>query len=99
MMSRRRCAGCATRSAGVRCDVSEVPDKAGKTGRPSSERSGSEQSGPELARAAVEAAMAKHRGKPRRKYVSDSQSRRRGYTGPGPDPRDPQPFGVVLERL
>jgi predicted nucleic acid-binding Zn ribbon protein len=25
--------------------------------------------------------------------------RRRGYTGPGPDPRDPQPLGVVLDRL
>jgi predicted nucleic acid-binding Zn ribbon protein len=78
----------------VRYDVSETPGQPGQPGRP-----GAEQSGPELARAAVEAALAKHRGKPRRKYVSDSQSRRRGYTGPGPDPRDPQPFGVVLERL
>jgi predicted nucleic acid-binding Zn ribbon protein len=24
---------------------------------------------------------------------------RRGYTGPGPDPRDPQPFGAVLGKL
>ena len=23
----------------------------------------------------------------------------RGYSGPGPDPRDPQPFGTVLERM
>jgi predicted nucleic acid-binding Zn ribbon protein len=23
----------------------------------------------------------------------------RGYSGPGPDPRDPQPFGAVLARL
>lgn len=59
-----------------------------------------ERSGPELARAAVEAALAKHRAKPRRKPVIEAQTRRRGgYTGPGPDPRDPQPFGVVLERL
>jgi predicted nucleic acid-binding Zn ribbon protein len=59
-----------------------------------------EQSGPELARAAVEAALAKHRSQPRRRSVVDSQPRRRGgYTGPGPDPRDPQPFGAVLDRL
>jgi predicted nucleic acid-binding Zn ribbon protein len=25
--------------------------------------------------------------------------RPRGYTGPGPDPRDPQPFGAILDRL
>jgi len=56
-------------------------------------------SGPELARAAVEAALAKHKAKPRRKAVGDQPARRRGYTGPGPDPRDPQPFGAVLERL
>ena len=61
---------------------------------------GPEQSGPELARAAVEAALAKHKAKPRRKFAVDAQGRRRGgYTGPGPDPRDPQPFGAVLERL
>ncbi|MEV6925372.1 DciA family protein [Dactylosporangium sp. NPDC051485] len=59
----------------------------------------SEKSGPELARAAVEAALAKHRSAPRRKSVIDSGGRRRGYTGPGPDPRDPQLFGTVLERL
>ncbi|MER7005220.1 DciA family protein [Dactylosporangium sp. NPDC000555] len=59
----------------------------------------SEKSGPELARAAVEAALAKQRAKPRRKSVLDSQPRRRGYTGPGPDPRDPQLLGTVLERL
>jgi predicted nucleic acid-binding Zn ribbon protein len=60
----------------------------------------SDKSGPELARAAVEAALAKHRTRPvRRKSVTDGQGRRRGYTGPGPDPRDPQLFGTVLERL
>jgi predicted nucleic acid-binding Zn ribbon protein len=26
-------------------------------------------------------------------------SRRRGWSGPGPDPRDPQPFGAVLAKL
>ena len=59
----------------------------------------SDKTGPELARAAVEAALAKHRSAPRRKSVIDGPNRRRGYTGPGPDPRDPQPFGAVLERL
>lgn len=28
-----------------------------------------------------------------------STGRRRGLTGPGPDPRDPQPFGSVLAKL
>jgi predicted nucleic acid-binding Zn ribbon protein len=27
------------------------------------------------------------------------ERRRRGYTAAGPDPRDPQPLGVVLDRL
>ncbi|MFI5913911.1 DUF721 domain-containing protein [Dactylosporangium sp. NPDC051541] len=84
MMFRRRCAVFGLWSAVGRSDVSEIPDK----------------SGVELARAAVEAALTKHRAQPRRKSVIDSQSRRRaGYTGPGPDPRDPQLFGSVLERL
>ncbi|WP_432833523.1 DUF721 domain-containing protein [Dactylosporangium sp. CA-092794] len=70
--------------------MSEISDNSGS----------SDQAGPELARAAVEAALAKHRAKPRRKSVIETQTRRRGgYTGPGPDPRDPQPFGAVLERL
>jgi predicted nucleic acid-binding Zn ribbon protein len=61
-----------------------------------------EKSGPELARAAVEAALAKRKAQPRRKAVQDGTGeprRRRGYTGPGPDPRDPQPFGALLERI
>jgi predicted nucleic acid-binding Zn ribbon protein len=64
-------------------------------------------SGPELARAALEAAQTRRaaRGAPkvRRSRQADGQStvdrRRRGYTGPGPDPRDPQPLGAVLDRL
>jgi predicted nucleic acid-binding Zn ribbon protein len=58
--------------------------------------------GPELARAVIEAAFAKRRAAPkkRRGYgAADSERRLRGYSGPGPDPRDPQPFGAVLERL
>lgn len=64
---------------------------------------GGEKTGPELARATVEAALAKRRAQPRRKApmdpVTGEPRRRRGYTGPGPDPRDPQPFGTLLERM
>ena len=61
--------------------------------------------GPELARAVLDAALAKRpRGRParrgRRTGRRRGQRRRlRGYSGPGPDPRDPQLFGAVLERL
>jgi predicted nucleic acid-binding Zn ribbon protein len=62
-----------------------------------------EQSGPQLARAAVEAALARQRAKPRRKPSeggdSPRRSRLRGYSGPGPDPRDPQPLATVLAKL
>jgi predicted nucleic acid-binding Zn ribbon protein len=58
--------------------------------------------GPELARAVLDAALAKRRAAPpkRRGTGAGSDGRRlRGYSGPGPDPRDPQLFGAVLERL
>ena len=58
--------------------------------------------GPELARAVLDAALAKRRAAPppRRGTAGASDGRRlRGYSGPGPDPRDPQLFGAVLERL
>jgi predicted nucleic acid-binding Zn ribbon protein len=58
--------------------------------------------GPELARAVLDAALAKRRAAPRvpRRRTGDEGGRRlRGYSGPGPDPRDPQLFGAVLERL
>ena len=54
--------------------------------------------GPDLARAALEAAKATRR----RTTEGSRQNRRRGrrgYTGPGPDPRDPQPFGALLAKL
>ncbi|HEX6968956.1 MAG TPA: DciA family protein, partial [Micromonosporaceae bacterium] len=60
----------------------------------------------DLARAVLDAARA--RRAPRRKTpdrAADSgesagqRPRLRGYSGPGPDPRDPQPVGVVLARL
>ncbi|GGQ45834.1 DciA family protein [Couchioplanes azureus] len=62
------------------------------------------QTGPQLARAVLDAALAKRRAAqqaPRRRTVaSEGEGRRlRGYSGPGPDPRDPQLFGAVLERI
>jgi predicted nucleic acid-binding Zn ribbon protein len=59
--------------------------------------------GPDLARAVLDAALAKRRAdarNPRRRPSGGESGRRlRGYSGPGPDPRDPQKFGAVLERL
>ena len=58
--------------------------------------------GPELARAVLDAALAKRRAappRPRRGAGAGEGKRLRGYSGPGPDPRDPQLFGAVLERL
>ena len=60
-------------------------------------------SGPDLARAVLDAALAKRRAAaaaPRSRGSGASGERRpRGYSGPGPDPRDPQPFGAMLEKL
>jgi predicted nucleic acid-binding Zn ribbon protein len=75
---------------------------------------GAEPTGPELARAVLDAANARRQAgrRPRRTPAGsvDGENapgsdggrprwRPRGYTGPGPDPRDPQPFGAVLARL
>lgn len=64
-------------------------------------------SGPELARAVLDAARARREAaaKTRRRTAGGGgggdggQRRLRGYSGPGPDPRDPQPLGAVLDRL
>lgn len=65
--------------------------------------------GPELARAVLEAAQARRKaGRPRRTGTAGGGSggsgggtarRRRTWSGPGPDPRDPQPFSAVLAKL
>jgi predicted nucleic acid-binding Zn ribbon protein len=57
--------------------------------------------GPALARAALEAALSRRKVAPRRTSTGEGKQGRRprGYSGPGPDPRDPQPFSAVLERL
>lgn len=62
-----------------------------------------DKTGPELARAVLDAAKARRQAAPPRRRATsggDPQTRRaRGYSGPGPDPRDPQPFGDVLAKL
>ncbi|BCL14879.1 hypothetical protein GCM10017556_26180 [Micromonospora sagamiensis] len=63
-----------------------------------------ETSGPQLARAVLDAAKARREAAaPRRRSAvgggGDGQRRLRGYSGPGPDPRDPQLLGAVLSRL
>ncbi|MGC4885964.1 DUF721 domain-containing protein [Micromonospora sp. DT227] len=59
--------------------------------------------GPELARAVLDAAKARRQAAagPRRRSAvrGDGEKRLRGYSGPGPDPRDPQPLGAVLDKL
>jgi predicted nucleic acid-binding Zn ribbon protein len=61
--------------------------------------------GPALARAALDAAFARRKfaaGRPKRGEPvepADPRRGRRGYTGPGPDPRDPQLFGALLEKF
>lgn len=67
---------------------------------------GPEPAGPQLARAALDAALARREAtRQAQRKRSDggkgqgSGRRLRGYSGPGPDPRDPQPLASVLERL
>lgn len=54
--------------------------------------------GPELARAALDAALRKRAAKPMVRKEGETK-RKRGYSGPGPDPRDPARFGDVLAKL
>src|SRR6185436_14719049 len=87
-----------TRCETVRCDVADEEKAGGE------KPAGMENlAGPELARAALDAALARRRVPPRRSTVGDgaggSGRRLRGYSGPGPDPRDPQLFGSVLAKL
>lgn len=58
--------------------------------------------GPELARAVLDAAKVKREAAARsqpRTGASPRVRRARGYSGSGPDPRDPQLFGSVLARI
>lgn len=68
-------------------------------------------SGPELARAVLEAAQARRSTGARRRGgpglggatgatgAENPTGHRRGWSAPGPDRRDPQPFGAVLAKL
>lgn len=67
-------------------------------GPPPKQPDGEPLKGPDLARAVLDAAKAKRPGS-RRTTASGSEYRPRGYSGPGPDPRDPAKFGDVLARL
>ncbi len=63
-----------------------------------------EVTGADLARAMLDAARAKgpaRRTSDKGRWREEPQRRRglRGYTGPGPDSRDPQPFGALLAKL
>jgi len=65
--------------------------------------SAAEARGADLARAALDAARAAARGRPLRGDRTGSvpllRARRGGLSGPGPDERDPQPFGAAISRL
>ncbi|MGW5050870.1 DUF721 domain-containing protein [Actinokineospora sp. NPDC004072] len=58
--------------------------------------------GPDLARAALEAARKQARAKPKRgvpRGTTAGSRRRRRWSGPGADERDPQPLGRLASRL
>jgi predicted nucleic acid-binding Zn ribbon protein len=57
--------------------------------------------GPDLARAVLDAAKAKRQSRAAagRSGGDPARYRRRGYSGPGPDPRDPQSFAKLLQKL
>ncbi|BCJ59414.1 DciA family protein [Micromonospora endophytica] len=87
---------------GTPADGSAVPaggagEPAGGAGEPAGK------SGPELARAVLDAAKARRetasRTRKRATTGAGGERRLRGYSGPGPDPRDPQLLGAVLDRL
>ncbi len=59
--------------------------------------------GPDMARAALDAARMAARGRravqSKADRATDRTRRRGGLTGSGPDPGDPQPFGALINRL
>ncbi len=59
--------------------------------------------GPELARAVLDAARANRQQRSGQRYTESGGPgpgrRLRGYSGPGPDPRDPQPLSAMLAKL
>ncbi|MBB5829798.1 DUF721 domain-containing protein [Micromonospora carbonacea] len=96
------------RGGGARRGAGRAADGTGRSADPAAEGGGDAPAGaagPELARAVLDAARARREAaaKTRRRSVvsgdGEGGRRLRGYSGPGPDPRDPQPLGVVLGRL
>src|SRR5262245_59648548 len=79
---------------------SAVPDEPTRS-KPESAGGAESAGGPELARAVLEAARARRAAELRRPAETGRAvgGRPRGYSGPGPDPRDPQPVGAVLAKL
>jgi predicted nucleic acid-binding Zn ribbon protein len=88
-------------------DADKTPPSGGAAG---ADPASSEITGPQLARAALDAARARREAaRPRRRGAGDgtgqdgggpgSGRRLRGYSGPGPDSRDPQTLASVLSRL
>lgn len=98
-------------TAGRKAAGGEVaPGPAGRPDGPAADGAGGDAAaggaaGPELARAVLDAAKARRdaAARTRRRSVvsgdGEGGRRLRGYSGPGPDPRDPQPLGAVLNRL
>ncbi|SCE70873.1 Protein of unknown function [Micromonospora haikouensis] len=93
---------------GARRGAGRAADGTGRSDGPAAAGGGDAPAGaagPELARAVLDAARARREtaAKNRRRSVvsgdGEGGRRLRGYSGPGPDPRDPQPLGVVLGRL
>lgn len=89
--------------AGSRATAVTGADGAGRSPDAGAEAP-TEASGPQLARAVLDAAKARRQAaQPQRRSrgggASGGGRRPRGYSGPGPDPRDPQPLGAVLDRL
>jgi predicted nucleic acid-binding Zn ribbon protein len=106
----RGAAGTGADGAGTGADgtagAAGVPGSEGQAGGlhgPQGEASRAGLAGPQLARAALDAALARRRVPPRRHVGGSGEGgsgrRLRGYSGPGPDPRDPQPFGALLAKL
>jgi predicted nucleic acid-binding Zn ribbon protein len=88
-------------------DADKTPPPDGAAG---ADPASPEITGPQLARAALDAARARREAaRPRRRGTGDgtgqdgsgpgSGRRLRGYSGPGPDSRDPQTLASVLSRL
>jgi Zn-ribbon-containing, possibly RNA-binding protein and truncated derivatives len=97
------CAGPGTPSATGSCRVS--PDSSPVRRDPA--RTDGDQRAPasppssdELAQAVLEAARVRRESRPpTQRRTASGERRLRGYSGPGPDPRDPAPLGELIARL